>query len=183
MHLFLYLSSMSNPDRVPKWFGLFLLIYGANYVCGLLLAINSLKLNWKVLHPPPDGWHTIINIGLLYLDIIYTVLQIALSSIVLFLLLRQNRWGWILAVGGACAFLTTRIAQSDIAIRSPKLIQDHWFGLVWPMVIDVVFLIYLLRRDTTHFFRVSAKIRKYSILIGVAASLAVTLICRIIYRM
>ena len=32
----------------------------------------------------------------------------------LFLLLGQNRWGWILAVGGEFAFLTARIAQIEL---------------------------------------------------------------------
>jgi hypothetical protein len=174
---------MTGPARAPKWFGLFLLAYAANYVWGLLLVINYLKQAWKVLHPPPEGWHTILHIELFYLDIIYTILQTGYYSIVLFLLLRQKRCGWILAVGGAFAFLTTRIAQLDIGIRSPALIGHDWFGVILPMAINAAFAIYLLRSETTVFFGVTGQTKKNTIIVGVAAALAVTITGRIIYRL
>jgi len=173
---------MTGPARAPKLFGLFLLAYAANYVWGLLLAINFLKSAWYVLDPPPKGWYTILNMELFYVDIINAILQSGYYSIVLFLLLRQKRWGWILAVGGAFAFLTTRIAQLDIGIRSPELIGHDWFGLILPMVINAAFAFYLLRRETTVFFDVTGRIRKNSIIVGVAVAMAVTATLRIINR-
>jgi hypothetical protein len=173
---------MTDPARAPKLFGLFLFAYAANYVWGMLLAVNYLKSAWNVLHPPPEGWHTIIHIELLYLQIIYTVLESAYYSLVLFLLLRQKRWGWILAVGGAFAFLTTRIAQLDIGIRSPALIGHDWFGLILPMVINAVFGLYLLRSETTYFFGITGRTRRNTIIVGVALALTVTVTGRIIYR-
>jgi len=159
-----------------------LLAYAANYVRGLLLVINSLKLDWNVLHPPPEGWHTIIHIEQLYLDMIYTILQTGYYSIALFLLLRQKRWGCILAVGGAFTFLTSRIAQLDITIRSPELIDHDWFGLIFPMVVNAAFAFYLLRSEPTRFFGVAGRTKEKSIIVGVVAALAVTVTCRIIYR-
>ena len=173
---------MTAPARAPKWFGLFLLAYAANYVWGLLLAINYFKSAWNVLHPPPEGWHTIIHIKLLYLQIIYTVLESGYYSLVLFLLLCQKRWGWILAVAGSLAFLTTRIAQLDIGIRSPALIGHDWFGVILPMVITAAFAIYLLRSETTGFFAVTGQTKKNTIIVGVAVALAVTVTGRIIYH-
>ena len=173
---------MTGPTRTPNWFGLFLLAYAANYVWGLLLLVNFLKSSWNILQPPPEGWHTIIHIELLYLDIIYAILQMGYYSIVLFLLLRQKRWGWILALGGASAFLTARIAQLDIGIRSPALIGHDWFGFIFPMVINAAFAFYLLRGETTGFFGVTGQTRKYTIIVGAAVALAVTITGRIIDR-
>ena len=156
--------------------------YALNYVWGLLLLINFLKNAWHLLHPAPEGWHTIIHTDLLYLDIIYTILQTGYYSVVLLLILRQKRWGWILAVGGASAFLTTRIAQLDMGIRSPALIGHDWFGVILPMIINAAFAFYLLRRDATCFFGVTGSTLKNTIIIGVAISLAVTISGRIIYH-
>lgn len=173
---------MTDPARAPKWFGVFLLAYAANYVWGLLLVINFLKIASYVFEPAPKGWHTTLNMPVLYFDIIYTILQTGFFSIALFLLLRQKRCGWILAAAGAFAFLTARIAQIDIAVRSPELIEHDWFGLILPIVINAVFGFYLLRGETTRFFGVAGRTRKYSIIAGVAAALAVTLTGRIIYH-
>ncbi|HTI91473.1 MAG TPA: hypothetical protein VL727_12850 [Puia sp.] len=46
-------------------FGLFLLAYAANYVWGLLLLFNFLKSTWHILHPPSQGWHTILPVTML----------------------------------------------------------------------------------------------------------------------
>jgi hypothetical protein len=174
---------MTNPAPAPpKWFGLFLLAYIINYIWGLLLVFNYLKLTWNVLHLSHDGRHTIPHIGLFNLDIIYTILQTGYFSIVLFLLLRQQRWGWFLAVGGAVAFLITRVAQLDIGVRSPALIGDDWFGFILPMAIQAAFALYLLRSGTTLFFGVTGRTRKNTIIVGVAVALLVTITGRIIYR-
>jgi hypothetical protein len=173
---------MTDPARTPKGFGLFLLAYAADYVWGLLLVFNYLKSAWKVLHPPPQGWHTIIHIELFYLGIIQAILLNIFYSITFFLLLRQKRWGWILAVGGGFAFLTTRIAQLDIGIRSPALIRTGWFDVILPMVINTVFVLYLLRKEVTGFFGVTGRTKKNTIIVGVTAALAVIITIRIMYR-
>ncbi|HEY1215906.1 MAG TPA: hypothetical protein VGE93_19945, partial [Bryobacteraceae bacterium] len=95
---------------------------------------------------------------------------------------RQKRWGWILAVGGAFTFLTSRIAQLDITIRSPVLIDHDWFGLMFPMIMNAAFAFYLLRNEPTDFFGITGQTRKNTIIVGVVLALAVTVTGRIIYR-
>ena len=89
----------------------------------------------------------------------------------------------MVAEGGACAFLMTRIAQLDLGIRSPALIGYDWFGFILPMVINAAFALYLLRTETIHFFGVTDRTRKNTLIVGVVAALAVTITGRIIYRM
>jgi len=173
---------MTNPTRAPNWFGLFLLAYAANYVWGLLLAINFFKSASYIFEPAPKGWHTILNMRVLYFDIIFSILQIGYFSVVLFLLLRQKRWGWILAVGGAAAFVASRIGQIDIGIRSPELIEHDWFGFILPIVLNAVFGVYLLRSEPTRFFGVTDRTRQNTVIVGVTVALAVTITGRIIYH-
>lgn len=178
----MYFRYLINPARAPRWFGLFLLAYAANYVWQLLLNINFLKLSWVVLHPPPDGWHSILNIELFYYNFIYTILETVFLPIVLFPLLRQKRWGWILAVGGIVVFLTTRLAQLDISLRSPASIGYDWFQVIVPIAINAAFVTYLLRNETIRFFGVRSRTRKYTILVSVTVALLFAVTGRIIYR-
>jgi len=49
-----------------------LLVYSANYVWGLLLVINFLKLSWNLLYPPPgDGIRSSLVAKISRLQVIY----------------------------------------------------------------------------------------------------------------
>lgn len=173
---------MTAPARAPKWFGLFLLAYAANFVYVMLLSISVFATNWGYLHfmyeskrPFPDEVRT-------YLEMAQQCLLTALDCVVFFLLLRQRRWGWILAVASACIFVTSRIAHLDIFIRKPATIGYDLPGWLWWMGVHAAFGLYLLRRDVRTIFQITPRTCKYTIIASAFLVLWYSVIGRFIYH-
>jgi hypothetical protein len=147
-----------NEVEPAKWLNIFLLVLALQYSW---IAFNAVK-------------HIIHFFGCAYcswvIDFYFEVLSLIYIPVVFFLLLRKNRWGWIILFADNLFSLILILSQSYIFFKYQYIHQGSVSDFLFSILIRLSFVVFLWNKKISGYFNIMPRIKfKTAIIASVAA--------------
>ena len=147
------LNPAVNVDHL-KWHKLFLSATGIIYVvmivyniAGIFNAVSGYEIYWS-------------TVVLKFLTIIY-------AGLIMLLVYRQQRWGWILLLADRVVTVAGALSTIWLLFTYPDLYKAS-STFLWLLPLSVAFIVFLLRNETCRFFKVNEATKKNALIISIA---------------
>jgi len=138
-----------------KWYRLFLTGYILIYIRAFYYFVRTEIMILR--HGLELGWFILADFA-----------DIAYLSVVLYLLVKKNRWGWILLFVGSVCEIAINFIQLEQLYKYRGVVRPNVGNVAFEILFPILLVFFLWKRSITDFFRVDAIIRKRSLLAGVA---------------
>ncbi|AWO01843.1 hypothetical protein DLD77_09105 [Chitinophaga alhagiae] len=149
------LEPMIQPGaavRPDKWLYIFLFVLGLQYVWTLYYSLPAFGRFLQCGNCPGDV--------VTYVDYMF---KFAYIPVLFYLLLKRNRWGWILVTAGCVAAVAFRLGLVTTFVRTDTLRFANLPALATSGLLNVAYVAYLLKKRTIAYFGVSAVVVKYTV--------------------
>jgi hypothetical protein len=173
------LSAIVIPDpelKPSKWLKILLILLVLQYIRLLYRSFPTLTWLLRCETCTLDIYWLLIISEFLYIPII------------LFLLLRRKKWGWILLFGESVFAAVLLIIQfySRLGYLGQSIYQLDFLlfdpvTFIWPIIIRTLTLIFLLKKEITNYFNIERKAVERTIMVGVLLALSFQLLVKYVY--
>jgi hypothetical protein len=143
-----------------KWYRLFMSAYILIYVWTFYVFV---KKEIRFLHH--SG-----NVG--DASIFFDLFNIAFLSLVLFFLVKKNRWGWILVFVDNLSVILSRFFRLYVLYKFRHVVQADTYTEVFATIYPIAIVFFFWKRPIADFFGVNEITKKRSLIVGIAIGLA-----------
>ena len=139
----------------------------------ILLAASSIQYAWSLIQ---TARYIIAILRCDYcrkLDIIFItqILSLIYVPLILFLLFKRRRWGWILLFADNLFILISRICQSYIFFKYQSIHRGSTSSYLSVMFIKAAFVVFLWREPIANYFGITTELKKRTALVTTAGTL------------
>jgi len=158
-----------SPELNPeKWLGIFLLAVTIQYlyysVKCLILIVGFIRIGWSLFD---------LNLFIKVLEVVYT-------PILLLLLYRRRKLGWILLFINSVLIVLFGLAEAPLFFRYQEIHHGNTAVFLFPIFLNVAFANFLFRQNIADLFNVlkltKRKTLMYTLVLGVLFILAVQIV-------
>lgn len=154
---------LPNEEFKPRiWLKIFLIVLALQYVWLLYKSVSYfiVQANYNF-----DFFLFIQIIALLY------------YSLILYLLFRKKKWGWILLFSDNLIVLLSSLGRIYHYVKYQNYYEESFIEIIIPILLRAAFLLFLFRKDISAYFKVTRKLKINTLLIvGIGTVISVIIL-------
>lgn len=158
------LQPLINPGEkteISKWLNIVLLVLFIQYIFSMY---ETIPFFYHADYTDLDFGFIIFGLSIIYVPVIF------------YLLFKRKKWGWILLFADCIITIGFKIQEIFFFLKFSGWLDGNIISIVFPLMIKVLFALFLWRQETADFFKVSLEIKKKTFYVTLFILVVLTLI-------
>lgn len=169
-----FVDSLIKPNKKfdpSHWLKVVLLVFGLRYLWNIYIIVDYFIFFFGC---------TTCEFG--YKEVVNIIVLIE-GPIVLYLLLKRHRWGWIWLFASYIFLLSSNVGRVVNYFLLPRYFQVNIATPIFDLILYGLFLFFLAKKEILDFFGVDETIRKKTLIFAIlfVMALFVITICSVVY--
>ncbi len=155
------LINPSEKTEIRNWLNVILLIIFIQY---LFTLYKTIPFFYHADYTDLDFSFIIFGFSIIYVPVIF------------YLLFKRKNWGWILLFADCIITIAFKIQEIFFFYKFNGWLNGNIISILFPLIIKILFAMFLWRQEVTDFFNVSLETKKKTVYVTLAILAVLTLI-------